>query len=405
MHFNPDRSRKILAIGITASMLVAIGTACSIDYKALGEGLNDLGNAVDIGGWNTPATPAETTSESTTYSTTSSESEETKESVFETTETSQSSSETTSETSESTETTETTETTVPSETTAVTSETTPTESSSASVTETTEANIPAPSVTPTPTDVPSPTPLPTSTPTPTPTPRPANTRVDFSEFTTNKVNEAFVVNTEDFSESVDADSKPLAVFSGKRMIVSKEGNDNVAEAVNLILDSYYQEAAGLYTRYSGEAKAAYNLSGVIDTVYNIEVNYEYSFNKRILSVIMSYKVTSGTKVLVSSEESASFDMLTGQYVTLASVASDWNGLQNALRDKLAKNLSIKKPAAITDLYVTAQQPGAQTATIEIYGVYDGKVIHTTGDMNEYVKYLNRYGKIIYGVSEDNGNAQ
>ena len=77
MHFNPDRSRKILAIGITASMLVTIGTACSIDYKALSEGLNDLGNAVDIGGWNTPATPEETTSahitsESATYSATSS---------------------------------------------------------------------------------------------------------------------------------------------------------------------------------------------------------------------------------------------------------------------------------------------------------------------------------------------
>ena len=30
----------------------------------------------------------------------------------------------------------------------------------------------------------------------------------------------------------------------------------------------------------------------------------------------------------------------------------------------------------------------------------GQRIHTTGDMNEYAQFLNRYGKMIYGVSEN-----
>ena len=98
-------------------------------------------------------------------------------------------------------------------------------------------------------------------------------------------------------------------------------------------------------------------------------------------------------------------MLTGQYITLAAVASDWEGFQNALKTKLAKNITVKTTAAISDLYVAAQQPGARTATVEIYGMYNGERIHTTGDMNEFAQYLNRYGKMIYGVSEDTGNIQ
>ena len=208
------------------------------------------------------------------------------------------------------------------------------------------------------------------------------------------------MDTEEFSESIDGGGKAMAVFSGKRMAVSKAENDNVTEAVNLILDSFYKEAEGIYNRYAGEAKAAFNLSGTVDDAYVTEVNFDYSFNKRILSVVMSYKATNGKNVLAEKEEYASFDMLTGQYVTLAAVASDWTGLQNALKVKLAKNVSVSKASAITDLFVVAQQPGAQTATVEIYGMYNGQRIHTTGDMNEYAQFLNRYGKMIYGVSEN-----
>ena len=53
----------------------------------------------------------------------------------------------------------------------------------------------------------------------------------------------------------------------------------------------------------------------------------------------------------------------------------------------------------------AQQPGAQTATVEIYGMYNGKRVHTTGDMNEYAQYLNRYGKIIFGVNENTAGTE
>lgn len=367
MRINPQRSSKIVAVSIAAAMLLGIGTACSIDYQGLSEGLNDLGNAMDFGYGITPASPEETTTAVITTETTP-----------------QTTLETTSETTSVSGTTETSgttsETTSSSETTTETDETKPSESTSGT-SETTEESVP----------------------TPTPTPRPTNERVDFSGLTNTKLAENFTVETEEFSESVDAEQKALAVFSGKRMLVSKNETDNVTEAVNIILDSFYQEAAGLYTRYAGEAKAAYNLSGMIDTVYNVQVNFDYSYNKRILSVIMSYKVTDGKSVIASKEECASFDMLTGQYVTLAAVASDWDGLQNALRVKLAKNVTVKNAAAITELYVAAQQPGAQTATVEIYGMCNGERIHTTGDMNEFARYLNRYGKMIYGVSEDTGN--
>lgn len=366
MQFNTERKRKLVAVGISAAMLLGIVTACSIDYAGLSEGLNDLGNAMDFGYGRTPATPEETTTALITTSETTSSSE--------TTESSETTSETASETSETDETTT-------SESSTDTSETTPSESSTGTSETTTEET------------------------TPTPTPHPSNERVDFSNLTNSKISENFNVDIEEFSESVEADQKAMAIFTGKRMLVSKAENDNVIQSVNLILDSFYQEAAGLYTRYSGEAKAAYNLSGTIDNVYTVDVNYDYSFNKRILSVIMSYKVTAGQAVLASSEEFASFDMLTGQYVTLASVASDMTGLENALKVKLANNTTGVKAGLITDLYVMVQHPGAQTATIEIYGVYNGQRIHTTGDMNEYAQYLNRFGKMIYGVSEDSGNAQ
>lgn len=369
MHFKSKvRSRRVLALGIILAMLLTLVTACNIDYEGLSEGLNDLGSA--FSGYNpTPATPEPTVSSEETTEKTEATSASTEETTSETTETEET---TSSETTESTE-------------------TVPTESSS--VTETTgEEATPTPSSTP--------------TPTPTPTPHPTNERVDFSYLTSSNISENFVVDSETFSESVDTeDNQHLAVFSGKRVLVSKAGSENVSEAVNLILDSFYQEAVGLYSRYAGEAKAAYGLSGTVDTVYNIEVNFDYSYNKRVLSVVMSYKVTAGNKVLASKEEFSSFDMLTGQYVTLASVAGDLEGLQNALRSKLAKNEPIARASAITDLYIAAQQPGAQTATVEIYGMYNGKRVHTTGDMNEYAQYLNRYGKIIFGVNENTAGTE
>lgn len=380
--FKRRRQSQFVAVTIVLAMLVSLLTACSIDYEALTEGLNDLGKAIDYSYNQTPATPG--SEETTTSVTETSESKETSETTSETSETSEESSETTeSETSETSETSESSATSESSET----SET----SESSETSETSETTVAG-------TD-------PSATPTPTPTPHPVNERVDFSYLRSTNLSENFAVNAEEFSEKVEAGENTLAAFSGKRIVVSNTGSENVSEAINLILDSFYQEAAGLYSRYSGEAKASYNLSGAVDTVYNVEVNYDYSYNKRILSVIMSYKVTAGKAVLASSEECASFDMLTGQYINLASIAEDWAGLQNALRLKLAKNEPVSSASGITDLYVAAQQPGAQTATIEIYGTYGGKRIHTTGDMNEYAQFLNRYGKIIFGTSEKNENAQ
>ena len=73
--------------------------------------------------------------------------------------------------------------------------------------------------------------------------------------------------------------------------------------------------------------------------------------------------------------------------------------------KTNSNASVCSFTLAIDRRFQSQQPGAQTATVEIYGTYGGKRFHTTGDMNECAKYLNRYGKIIYGINENNENAQ
>ena len=87
------RPRGVVALTIVLAMLLTLVTACNIDYSALSEGLNDLGNAMDMSYNQTPATPdSEETISSVTDTSETKETEET---------TSESSSETTSETSES----------------------------------------------------------------------------------------------------------------------------------------------------------------------------------------------------------------------------------------------------------------------------------------------------------------
>ena len=266
-------------------------------------------------------------------------------------------------------------------------------------------------VTPTPTEEPTPTP----TPKPTPTPTPAPERVEFSELTEECIGTDFVVMTEEFAESYNTGNEELlATFSGERMVISDNSSEAVQTAINMILDGFYQEAAGLYTRCCSDAEAAYILAGIPESPASVTVNFDYSDNGRILSVIMSYTVIDIEGEEAVTTEYASFDMLTGQYVTTAAIADDVTELEDLLKEKLAGDVSSlpdqvgeteeEKEARedleaddITDIFIAAQESGAGTATVTVYGTADGKVYNTAVNLNDYALYLNRYGKQLFGV--------
>ena len=173
--------------------------------------------------------------------------------------------------------------------------------------------------------VPTATPAPTSTPVPTATPAPE--RVDLSELTEDTISDGITVEDEAFEEHyVDGSDTTVASFSGNRILVQIADAPNVQTSVNLLLDGFYQEAAGLYARYTNEALSEVALEGgtvvlpsddeeqdedtqeteeteeTEDAVlssdgtfvpYTVTVSYDHSTNGRVLSVIMSYSVTRG----------------------------------------------------------------------------------------------------------------
>ena len=271
------------------------------------------------------------------------------------------------------------------------------------------------------------TPAPTATPSPTPLPQ----RVDYSGYTDINLNDTFTVSSEAFSESSYADGTDilLAKFEGNRFVVTKAANDTVMNSINLIVNGFYQEAAGAYSRDYAKAKAEYDLKGAIENPYNVICDFQYTVNGRALSVLMVYEVSGAEKNTVI--DFASFDMISGQYITFNSLCKDPQGLENALRAGLANSLKIQ-PKPSTDVTAptegltsettetTAAETTTTSKTIEakdfeaiylapgpatsepannnfatLYGVIDGKVYSAVIDMNAYKDFLNRYGQSIF----------
>lgn len=264
---------------------------------------------------------------------------------------------------------------------------------------------------------------PTATATPSPTPLPQ--RVDFSSVTDIDLNDTFTVSSEAFSESSFVDGKEilLAKFEGTRFVVTKATNETVMKSVNLIIDGFYNEAAAAYKRVYSKAQAEYDLKGSIEAPYDVLVDFQYTTNGRALSVLMVYEVSGGEAEKTTVIDFASFDMLSGQYITFNSVCKDPKGLESALRAGLANSLKIQpKPAeteAVTE--TTAETAAAQTANTPeaddfdavylapgpattdnarnsfatLYGIADGKVYSAVIDMNAYADFLNRYGTSLY----------
>ena len=298
--------------------------------------------------------------------------------------------------------------TTESETEATKSETTeaPTELTTTTVTEETTEAIPAPSATP------SPTPLPQ--------------RVDYSNYTDINLNDTFTVSSEAFSESsyVDNTEILLAKFEGNRFVVTKAANENVMNSINLIINGFYNEAAGAYNRVYSKAKAEYDLKGSIEAPYDVLVDFQYTTNGRALSVLMVYEVSGGEADKTTVIDFASFDMISGQYITFNSVCKDPKGLENALRSGLANSLKIQPKASETEIVGDTPETTAETAAAvntpeaddfdavylapgpattdaarnsfaTLYGVIDGKVYSAVIDMNAYANFLNRYGASLF----------
>ena len=141
---------------------------------------------------------------------------------------------------------------------------------------------------------------------------------------------------------------------------------------------------------------------------------------------MVYEVSGGGAEKTTVVDFASFDMISGQYITFNSVCKDPAGLENALRAGLANSLKIQPKsseteivgdATVTTVETTAAAPAdtpeaedfeaiylapgpattdaARNTFATLYGVVDGKVYSAVIDMNAYANFLNRYGTSLY----------
>lgn len=196
------------------------------------------------------------------------------------------------------------------------------------------------------TPVPTATPEPTATPIPTPTPMPE--RVDFSELIKTDLGHNFRVSSEDFGESYTAEGGDTVIsdFKGNRIAVEVKDNAAAQQAINLILNSYYLKAEGVYKETSARAASFFALNGAVDEPYHTEISFAHSDNGRILSVVIKTTVMQGSKTLRSETKVESFDMLTGQYVNLGTVSDRASRLKVALINELNKErLAVKQTEA------------------------------------------------------------
>ena len=276
----------------------------------------------------------------------------------------------------------------------------PAEETEVTVTEETEATEPSeeeeePASEPEPTATPTPTP----TPSPTPTPEPEPERVDFSELTEDELADGVTVELEDFEESyVNEDDITLITFSGNRILISEEALPNVQTSVNLILDGFYLEAEGIYNRYTSEALAEYAMPMEEDvefSPYSVTCGYEYGYNGRVLSVVMTYDVTRGDEVVEEHTEYASFDMYTGQYVTTASIVEDQELFRTTCGNILAFATENEEDNqdSFTNIFIFVE--GTGNGVYVVGTAPDGTVVRALADIDNIAPALNRYGQLLY----------
>lgn len=247
-----------------------------------------------------------------------------------------------------------------------------------------------------------PTPAPTATPIPSPTPVPQ--RVDFSDLTSDPLTDNISIDYEDFSESAhaeDDDDILLAEFTGTRVLLESE--DDIAEttAVNLMLDSFYMEAEGLYNRAVYEQYAAYELDPeTVPATIDVEVDYECLFNGRLLCVVMNYSVTQEEEVLRSDTEYYRFDLYTGQIINSGMLLNDVDAFYDALAETIADSTASRTDRAedydIEFFTVETDDDGETEVVAVVSG--DGGFEYYTVEVPYLYDSLTRYGRIVLNVT-------
>ena len=248
-----------------------------------------------------------------------------------------------------------------------------------------------------------PTPVPTATPTPTPSPTPIPQRVDFSELTEDSLSGTIDVITEDFEESAhaeDDDEIILAVFDGNRVVISSDNDLPAVVSVNMMLDSFYLEAEGLYNRYVNEQYAAYALDPetASDTI-NVTVNYDYYFNGRLLAVVMSYRAVSAEDVLSESLEYVTYDLYTGQLIVPELLTDDIDAYNDAVIAEIIDGLDEDeadgvKPSDYEIEFTCFGENEDGELTLFVFAENDGTSDIYEIDIDVVEELLNRYGRIM-----------
>ena len=204
---------------------------------------------------------------------------------------------------------------------------------------------------------------PAATPTATPSPTPLPQRVDFSDYTEIDLTDSFEVTVEEFEESAhsDDDTVEFAVFTGNRLVVTEADNETARDAINLVVDGFYAEAEGAYQNVVAQLKSEYLANGVIENSGSVRVNFEYVTNGRALSVLMVYAINAGDKT-DRKVDFATFDMLTGHYITMSSVVTDTEGLERACKTALADAIKTKALEAVQPAVTATPTPTPATVT-------------------------------------------
>ena len=283
---------------------------------------------------------------------------------------------------------------------------------------------------------------PAATPTATPSPTPLPQRVDFSDYTEIDLTDSFEVTVEEFEESAhsDDDTVEFATFTGNRLVITDADNETARDAINLVVDGFYAEAEGAYKNLVAQIKSEYLTTGVVENAGSVYVNFEYVTNGRALSVLMIYAVSIGD-TFDRTVDFASFDMLTGHYITMSSVVTDTEGLERACKTALADAIKAKAletvqptvtatptptPAAVTTTTapaVTTETTTAQTINeddlpkasdfdviyiaptasdtegvhkVTVIGIAkDGIIYEADVEIDSYADLFNRYGTSVF----------
>lgn len=337
--------RKPIVFLLAAITTLAL-SSCDVDVDRVQKDIKDLGQAVaDKIDNETTATVAETSE------------------IAET-----------SETTESTEVTETTEVTEP------------------EVTETSETTaVEEPEETEDVTEVPEITEEITPEITPEVTPEPAVERVDFSSLIDVELTTNVIIKNEAFREVFEVEEETqYAEFSGNRSFIEIESAPNVANAVNLIVDGFYQEASGDYSRIVLEKQAELALDANAEIVFtSASVVNDMTTNGRIISVRMSYSVEEDEEIIEYREEIYSFDLLTGQLITINMLTDDPDGLKEIMLKSFDEELDVVE---VIPVFVATTEDYTPIRLIGITS--EGERVTTMLDITDLGDQFNRFGRTI-----------